>query len=484
MNERNLDRDLRELFAAGPSRASAPTVVAALTRAASIDQRRPRLARLDRRAWPPQARSAADPALHRTVRLVAVAALLLLVATVVAVGARMLEASPTVTIVTAGTLDTIISPRLSLWPDGRILVQGQGGARSLFDPATGATESLTFRLAFAGAWAGADVLVLADGRVALLRDEGAAESTGASVEVAFYDRATGAIERAGSYASPWFGEAVLVLRDGRLLISGGVEFETPERPAGGAKDIVQVFDPATGLTTEVGRLRVARFQHQMLELEDGRILVVGGGDYGTNPVGGGEALEVEVFDLGTAESKVVGSLPPRGQPILLRAIELADGRILIPGVVSGEYPCGIPSLLPGQHARPEEIPTVYRQGTYVFDPASEDVTNGPTLPHYFGGNLVPLPDGRALAFGYYGVVHPGCDRTSGQEGNPWLGVIDLADNAVFETYDPRTGAATLDVAVPREYAAGLALPDGRIALLGDAELRPRSATIDIVTVGP
>lgn len=325
----------------------------------------------------------------------------------------------------------------------------------------------------------------------------------ASIDVAFFDRRTGEVTPAGSIATPWFGASALVLHDGRILISGGVVFPSdkagcdaavcegtptpaPSIPAAmtvGAKEVVRLFDPATGTTAEVGHLATARFQHQAVELDDGRVLILGGGDDGADPTNGGEVVSVEVFDLRTGSSAVIGTLPPADFPGLPRGTRLADGRILVLGGGVLEYPCGIPSAGPaGQPVGPP--PTIAHELTYVFDPRSNRIAGGPLLPHFYAvDNAVPLAGGQALAFGYTNVPPPDCKPASRPATSPWLAVIDVDRGTVYESHDPFTGTTTLDVDVNRVYGAGVALPDGRVALIGDEPEQREGNAIDMVSVG-
>jgi hypothetical protein len=501
MNDVALERAIEELFAGAPRLASPAGVDRAIAQAATLPQRRPRVARLDRRVWPPVARGITDPAVHRAGRLALAAVLVLVIGALVAVGARLLDRPPTVDLVSGGALPShVVAPSAILWPDGRILVQGQGGSRYLFDTESGVSDGLTF----GDGWGSARADVLSDGRVVLTKRPEVSDSTNESIDFAFYDVASGEVQPFGSVATPWFGEAIIFLRDGRILISGGIVPPDDMRPCSklvcegfplatmtpdldlseGAKDVVRRFDPATGQITEVGRLAVARGLHQMIELDDGRILVLGGGDYGADPTAEGEALAVEVLDLSTGSSKVVGRLEPAHFPLLPRGVRLADGRVLINGGAIAEYPCGTPRVpAPGEPI--VQVPEIDHQVTYVFDPGEDRVTDGPVLPHFYGGNnVVPLADGRALAFGYFYPVPADCSPQPMGVTNPWLAIIDLERNTVFESDDRMTGLAGLDVAVTREYGAAVRLRDGRVALIGDhATLREDNA-IDLVTVGP
>lgn len=498
MTDLSLDRDLRDLFARGPATAPATTVEHALARTATLAQRRPRIGWLDRRAWPPRPRSASDPMMQRAARLLAVAVLLAALGAAIAVGARLLDRPPTLTVQEAASIEGLVGPQALLWPDGRVLILTERGTAFLFDPTTGAVDRQAFSFDAPDYGDPApSIHVLPDGRIMLIQ-RGSGEAAPAAV--GFFDAATGEARPVGELPQPWFGMATLVLRDGRVLTSGGVLFPNGDLPCGttvcegtatpeptpdeatavGAKDRISLFDPTTGTTAEVGRLRTGRFQHDTVELADGRILIVGGGTYGDPPAS--EAVEVEVFDLTTGIATGVGSIAPRYWPVPFPSVQLADGRVLIPGEQVLELPCGTPLSSNGQPALPDRH-AIYRQRSYVFDPASNSVGEGPLLPHFYGGaNLIPLVDGGALAFGAYPVAPEGCGSDAGAYTKPWLGVVDIDRNTVFESFNPLSGLATLDLDVTRQYEAGIQLPDGRLVLVGrDNESEP--TRIDLVTVG-
>lgn len=145
MTEMPLDRDLRDLFERGPARAPALTIDAAIATASALPQRHARFGRLDRRAWPPVARSASDPGVRRGARLVFAALVIVAVALAIAVGARLLDRPPSIRLDPAGSIDAVVlGPSAKLWPDGRILIEGQSGTHYLFDTARGTSERLTF----------------------------------------------------------------------------------------------------------------------------------------------------------------------------------------------------------------------------------------------------------------------------------------------------------------------------------------------------
>jgi hypothetical protein len=68
-----------------------------------------------------------------------------------------------------------------------------------------------------------------------------------------------------------------VLRDGRVLVSGG---DTPIACAHSCGTVsaasAEVYDPATGVWSPTGSMSVARATHLSVTLADGRVLVAGG----------------------------------------------------------------------------------------------------------------------------------------------------------------------------------------------------------------
>jgi len=144
-------------------------------------------------------------------------------------------------------------------PDGRVLIVG-GWAREgtdplaeaeIFDPATG-----SFRPA--GTLQGG-AIQLADGRVLI------ADGTSAKV----FDPASGSVTPGP--AMPLRRQSVsLVLPDGRILITGGLE----GRNQGVSSTVI--FDPRSGDSRPGPTMTSPRFKHAMAMLDDGRILVLGG----------------------------------------------------------------------------------------------------------------------------------------------------------------------------------------------------------------
>ncbi|MGB2716354.1 MAG: kelch repeat-containing protein, partial [Vicinamibacterales bacterium] len=117
------------------------------------------------------------------------------------------------------------------------------------------------------------------------------------------------------------GQAITVLSDGRLLVTGGET--TPE--------VARIQDPRTGAMTPLARgLTQGRAWHTSTILPDGRVLIVGGIDARGRALG-----SAEIFDpaLQTFQTISIPNLTPRARH---SATLLTDGRVLIAGGSDGD----------------------------------------------------------------------------------------------------------------------------------------------------
>ncbi|MCL6495593.1 MAG: T9SS type A sorting domain-containing protein [Ignavibacterium sp.] len=75
----------------------------------------------------------------------------------------------------------------------------------------------------------------------------------------------------------WFGQTVLKLSDGRVMVIGGLYYDTTTVPWQEIiLDKVEIFDELTNQWNQVSSLNIGRFGHTATLLNDGRVLVTGG----------------------------------------------------------------------------------------------------------------------------------------------------------------------------------------------------------------
>ncbi len=208
-----------------------------------------------------------------------------------------------------------------LLDDGTVLLAGGVGpgwsflsSAELYDPATN-TFSPTGAMTVARE--SHTAVRLHDGRALIVgghRDRRAAITLYASAET--YDAGTGTFRPAGDMRIRRHKHDAVLLRDGRVLISGGAD----ERDSDGLYDSTELFEPRTATFTPGPAMQRARYKHHgsSVLLPNGMVLLAGG------------APEAEVYDpVRRTFALVAGEARMAGQ--FSAVAPLGDGRVLITG---------------------------------------------------------------------------------------------------------------------------------------------------------
>jgi hypothetical protein len=177
------------------------------------------------------------------------------------------------------------------------------------------------------------------------------------------------------------GHTATLLRDGRVLIAGGLSCcQVPNPSPEFYTSSAEIYDPATDAFTPTGTMSSARGNHAAALLPDGRVLISGGD--GNDPAA--PPLGTEIFDPASGQFSSAGDLQaPRDSH---SAVTLTDGRVL---VIGGEVP---PELV-GRVG-------VGVSATEIFDPATGRWSAGPTLdPAFYAATVTLLSNGKVLVFG-------------------------------------------------------------------------------------
>ena len=262
--------------------------------------------------------------------------------------------------------------------------------------------------------------VLPDGRVLFLE---------MGVKGRVYDPATGQTTAVGAMQTPRVMSSWTALQDGRVLVAGG----------GGADntvlDTAELFDPATMTSAATGSMTTGRALQSATLLADGRVLVAGGGILDTTGTGTGTSFDsAELYDPATGTFTATGSMTT-GR-ILHVATRLADGRVLIVGGAA------TPSA------------EIYDPATGAFSAVA-----APPDERLFSTSVL-LGDGRVMEVG--GVFGAGDPTAVDQTAKPIATAL---------LYDPATDTwtPTGDLGVPRLNASAVALPDGRVLIAGGSQ---------------
>jgi hypothetical protein len=244
-----------------------------------------------------------------------------------------------------------------------------------------------------------------------------------------YDPATGRFARTGSMTTARAAHSAALLRDGRVLIAGGVgEGDDVQAALASA----EIYDPTTGSFTGTGLMTVARFNHTSTTLASGKVLIAGGGGpAGTTASGAGASAAP---GLSTAElyDPTSGTFGATGSMSVARywqtASPLPNGQVLIAGGSDGTEPLS---------------------SAEIYDPATATfaATGAMAAPRYLH-TATPLNGGAILVAGGFA------------DG---AGSLESA-----ELYDPRAGAftAAVSMADSRFQHTATLLADGRVLIAG------------------
>ena len=229
----------------------------------------------------------------------------------------------------------------------------------------------------------------------------------------------GRIWEIGKMQSQRSGHTATLLRDGRVLIAGGMILNQQ------FLSTAEIYDPATHKFSYTGRMAKARVGHASVLLNDGKVLIVGGW------IGGGATDTAEIYDPVSNSFRVVQSRmkDKRGQ---VTATLLADGRVLIVG--GADY---------NVHAL---------NSAEVFDPKTNQfITTGSMRQSRWMHTSSLLASGKVLIAG-------GAD-----ENGKVL--------ASAELYDPKSGSfsAAGEMLSNRCKHTAATLPDGRVILAGGSD---------------
>eukprot|EP01116_Phalansterium_solitarium_P021539 TRINITY_DN6739_c0_g1_i3.p1 TRINITY_DN6739_c0_g1~~TRINITY_DN6739_c0_g1_i3.p1 ORF type:complete len:321 (+),score=44.77 TRINITY_DN6739_c0_g1_i3:96-965(+) len=185
--------------------------------------------------------------------------------------------------------------------DGRVLqcgnqpLTGAGTRCRLFDPATESWSSTGSMIAARGEF---QMVTLHDGRVlAFLGIDLNIASFTLLATSEVYDPATGIWTQVGSAASPrWrFAMTHALLSDGRLLVGGITDYTQPAVP--------EVFDPSTGQWTVTGPMTEERDTYATAALPNGKALSCGGWSSGIM------SASCEIYEPGTNSWRAAAPMP-------------------------------------------------------------------------------------------------------------------------------------------------------------------------------
>jgi len=265
--------------------------------------------------------------------------------------------------------------------------------------------------------------LLSDGRV--LPVGGSIQPNVQLADVEIFDPATGISTRVAPLHTPRHDHTATLLFDGRVLVIGGANRQQQWL------DDAEVYDPFMDVWTVVPMLTSHGVQHTATLMNDGRVLVVGGS------IGSSQQTDsVEIFDPQTNSWSDV--MPLASDRASHTAQLLDDGRVLVAG---GGSAIGVPA---GGDA-------------LVYDPQTDSwIATGPMVNPRIFGESVQLSDGRVLVVGGINLID------TLQEGT------NRNSSVSAEIYNPASNGweATGDLSQARYGHVMLLLLNGRVMVGG------------------
>ena len=224
------------------------------------------------------------------------------------------------------------------------------------------------------------------------------------------------------------GPDMVLLDDGRVLVIGGFEIVVSATGYESRfSSAMEIFDPATNEWQQAAAMNQPLFRQAAVLLSDGRVLVVGGIFLSD----GKESARAEIYDPATDIWTPTEDMSvERGRP---KAVLLSDGRVLVTGDKSLDF-----RAVTGKAE-------TYDPDTGAWTP-TEDMSKASV-----GHALTLLPDGRVLATG---GVHP---------TNRHFGAYSTTE--IFDP-DSNSWSPGPELSEPRIHHSATLLPDGRVLLVG------------------
>lgn len=211
--------------------------------------------------------------------------------------------------------------------NGKVLLAGEHDSRTgaeLYDPGTGKWAATGYLQVGRG---NHSTTLLKDGRVLIAGGvDFGAEGSPVFASAELYDPKVEKWVATGSMMGLRTLHGAVLLPSGKVLVVGGRAMEDTGDPLASA----ELFDPASGTWKQTDSMSIERQNHTVILLRDGKVLIAGGG---TGDAGSKKNLDsAEIYDPQTEKWAATGPMAHARRQFT--ATLLGDGRVLVAGGAS------------------------------------------------------------------------------------------------------------------------------------------------------
>ncbi len=209
-----------------------------------------------------------------------------------------------------------------LLPSGRVLIAGgwhETDEAEIYDPAT---RSFAVTARMNEPRARPTATVLRDGTVLITGGEHDSSTMAATNSAEVYDEHSGKFTRVGAMHTGRVAHTATLLQDGRVLVAGG----------GAARKQVtesaEIYDPKTRSFSLVANMSVPRYKHTAVLLNDGTVLIAGGSDAGDWETAYNTA---EIYNSRTNRFTSTGNMAEGRFKLPPEAVQIKNGVLIFGG---------------------------------------------------------------------------------------------------------------------------------------------------------